>query len=106
MISLKNVTEGKTIKSHPYYVYIPGAAKTNQIAGRFKTVDDAKAYIAKTQKHIDARLQIYKGDPATAKPSDRIEEDAPANNVSSGHVDVSPSTRKKTFKDFVARIKY
>ena len=67
----------KTIKSHPYYIYLRDGTKTaNRRPARFETVSDAKEYIWThyikggdyTGEH-ELIFDIYEGDPRTCSPS-------------------------------------
>jgi len=56
------IEERKTVKSHPYYVHSPSSFKSYRKMGRFKTREEAVAYVEKTQKLMPSNpLKIGKG---------------------------------------------
>ena len=56
------LSEAKTAKSHPWYVHSPSSFKSNSKMGRFKSEEEAKAYVKRTQKHMPNNpLDIGKG---------------------------------------------
>jgi hypothetical protein len=57
------IEERKTVKSHPYYVHSPSSFKSYQKMGRFKTREEAVAFVEKNQKHMPSNpLKIGKGE--------------------------------------------